>query len=153
MSVFQSVLTQLPSALQEDVAARWQDFLATATQAAVTPPADEVVLTQLARVWVCSDFVARACARDPAMLHEWLDSGDLATAYPSGQYAARLTELLQSAADEDQLSLRLRRFRNREMVRIAWRDLVGAASLEETLGDLSDLADAATDGALEKLYS
>ncbi|MFO1432424.1 MAG: bifunctional [glutamate--ammonia ligase]-adenylyl-L-tyrosine phosphorylase/[glutamate--ammonia-ligase] adenylyltransferase [Candidatus Competibacteraceae bacterium] len=152
MSVFQSVLTQLPPALQENAATHWQDFLAAATHASVTPPADAAVLTQLVRVWACSDFVARACARDPAMLHELLNSGDLAGAYPSGRYATRLAELLQSAADEDQLSTRLRRFRNREMVRIAWRDLVGAASLEETLGDLSDLADAVTDGALEKLY-
>src|SRR5512143_2867748 len=111
MSLFQPALTQVPPALQEDVAARWQDFLAAATQAAVTPPADEAVLIQLVRVWACSDFVARACARDPAMLQELLDSGDLAGAYPSGQCAARLTELLQSAADEEQLSTRLRRFR------------------------------------------
>lgn len=37
----------------------------------------------------------------------------------------------------------LRRWRKREAVRIAWRDLAGWATLEETLRDLSDFADAA----------
>jgi glutamate-ammonia-ligase adenylyltransferase len=37
------------------------------------------------------------------------------------------------------------------MLRIAWRDLAGWATLDETLGDLSDLADACILGALDKL--
>ena len=37
----------------------------------------------------------------------------------------------------------LRRLRKRHMVRIAWRDLAGWAGLDETLHDLSALADAA----------
>jgi glutamate-ammonia-ligase adenylyltransferase len=37
----------------------------------------------------------------------------------------------------------LRRWRRREMVRIAWRALAGWAEVEETLGELSDFADAA----------
>ncbi len=152
MSAFQSVLTSLPPALQDEVAAHWQDFLTATTRSEAAPPTDEAVLTQLVQVWACSEFVARACTRDPAMLRELLDSGDLATAYASGQYAARLAERLDGAANEEQLSTRLRRCRNREMVRIAWRDLTGLAALEETLGDLSELADAATDSALEKLY-
>jgi glutamate-ammonia-ligase adenylyltransferase len=36
----------------------------------------------------------------------------------------------------------LRQLRNREMVRIGWRDIAGHADLEETLVDLSRLADA-----------
>jgi len=39
----------------------------------------------------------------------------------------------------------------REMTRIAWRDLGGAATLEETLADLSDFADAAIAQALHGL--
>ena len=35
----------------------------------------------------------------------------------------------------------LRRWRRREMVRIAWRDLAGHATVEETLADLSAFAD------------
>ncbi|MCB1778028.1 MAG: bifunctional [glutamate--ammonia ligase]-adenylyl-L-tyrosine phosphorylase/[glutamate--ammonia-ligase] adenylyltransferase, partial [Candidatus Competibacteraceae bacterium] len=47
----------------------------------------------------------------------------------------------------------LRRGRRREMMRIAWRDLAGLAELTETLGDLTDLADAAVNAALARLYA
>ena len=39
------------------------------------------------------------------------------------------------------------------MVRIAWRDLAELAGLEETLGDLTDLAEALVGAALERLHS
>jgi len=42
----------------------------------------------------------------------------------------------------------LRLFRNREMVRIAWRDISGRADLFETMEDLSSLADACLDWAI-----
>ena len=38
------------------------------------------------------------------------------------------------------------------MLRIAWRDLAGRADLEETMTELSDLADACIEGALTVLY-
>jgi glutamate-ammonia-ligase adenylyltransferase len=44
---------------------------------------------------------------------------------------------------EAQLLMELRRWRCREMVRIAWRDLAGWADLEETLADLTSFADEA----------
>lgn len=143
-------LTTLPPALQDEAAARWRDFLTAAAQAGVTPPTAE--LEPLAWVWACSDFVARACAHTPALLRELLDSNDLQRPYAPGEYAARLAKGLAGVADEDQLSERLRRFRRREMVRIAWRDLAGLASLEETLASLTDLADAAVDLSLRELY-
>jgi glutamate-ammonia-ligase adenylyltransferase len=45
--------------------------------------------------------------------------------------------------------MELRRWRRREMVRIAWRDLAGWAHLEETLADLTSFADAAIRTACE----
>ena len=39
------------------------------------------------------------------------------------------------------------------MIRIGWRDLANLAPLTETLNDLSNLADAAIDCALNKLYT
>ncbi|MCB1799918.1 MAG: bifunctional glutamine synthetase adenylyltransferase/deadenyltransferase, partial [Gammaproteobacteria bacterium] len=50
------------------------------------------------------------------------------------------------------LEVQLRRFRQREMLRIVWRDLGGLASLDETLEDLSELADVCIRQALECLY-
>ena len=39
-----------------------------------------------------------------------------------------------------------------ETIRIAWRDLTGAAGLEETLCDLSNLADAIVATAIQSIY-
>ena len=49
--------------------------------------------------------------------------------------------------DESHAMESLRRWRQRSLVRIAWRDLIGWATLEETLLELSDFADAAIDAA------
>ena len=46
----------------------------------------------------------------------------------------------------------LRRFRRRHMVRIAWRDIAGWADLDETLHDLSALADACIQFAQRRMY-
>ncbi|TLY64102.1 MAG: hypothetical protein E6K48_00325, partial [Gammaproteobacteria bacterium] len=52
------------------------------------------------------------------------------------------------AAPEASFLAELRRWRRREFVRIAWRDLAGWADLTETLGDLTAFADAAIAAAL-----
>ncbi len=66
--------------------------------------------------------------------------------------AIDLTQKLKSVTDELSLHQVLRQFRSREMLRIAWRDLSGRALLDETLADLSTLADAIIDEALSWLY-
>src|ERR1051325_2981509 len=110
------------------------------------PPA--AAAETLSRVWALSGFVAQACARDPSMLEALAASGDLAS---DTSPTARVKQQLMDVPDERVLMTRLRQLRRREMVRIAWRDLAGWAELEETLRDLSDLADALTQGALMHL--
>ena len=68
--------------------------------------------------------------------------------HTAGSPASRVGAILSHVQNEDELIPALRDIRWREMVRIAWRDLAGWAGLEETLHDLSDLADACVNGAL-----
>jgi len=110
------------------------------------PPA--AAAETLSRVWAASSFVAQNCARDPKFLEELSSSGDMASA---GSPAARVKGQLKDVPDERILTTRLRQIRRREMTRIAWRDIAGWADLDETLRDLSDLADALTQGALTHL--
>ncbi|HET7174840.1 MAG TPA: bifunctional [glutamate--ammonia ligase]-adenylyl-L-tyrosine phosphorylase/[glutamate--ammonia-ligase] adenylyltransferase [Gammaproteobacteria bacterium] len=110
------------------------------------PPAEAA--QSLARVWAVSRFVAENAARDPALLKELAASGDLAG---TGSPAARIKQELLDIADERALMTRLRRVRRRELTRIAWRDIAGLAELDETLRDLSDLADGCIQGALTHL--
>ncbi|MGH8378531.1 MAG: bifunctional [glutamate--ammonia ligase]-adenylyl-L-tyrosine phosphorylase/[glutamate--ammonia-ligase] adenylyltransferase, partial [Gammaproteobacteria bacterium] len=112
------------------------------------PELPEAVLTSLPRVWVCSEFVTQSCIRHPKLLTDLVDSQDLHT---SGSPASRIRTSLSLVNNEEELMRVLRQLRRREMLRIAWRDLAGWVSLEETLHDLSDLADSCVDGALNVL--
>jgi glutamate-ammonia-ligase adenylyltransferase len=99
-----------------------------------------------------SEFVARACETRPELLPDLIQSGDLFCAYASGELRRRAQAAVTGCADEASLKMVLRKLRQREMVRIAWRDLAGWANLEETVTTLSALADACLDEALAKLY-
>lgn len=105
----------------------------------------------LARVLTASPFVARTFARHRDWSEAALRSGEFGI--PMAPVAARLRKALPAPAadgsgDEPAFMRALRTFRNRELARLAYRDIAGLASLDETLQALSDLADTACDAAL-----
>jgi len=104
------------------------------------------------RVCAASDFVSEQVSRDPELLLQLAESGLLERSLKAGEMRAVLAELLSDCPDEESLANRLRRFRNRQQVRIIWRDLTRQADLAETCGDLSDMADACIDLAYQWLY-
>ncbi|MGA7540930.1 MAG: bifunctional [glutamate--ammonia ligase]-adenylyl-L-tyrosine phosphorylase/[glutamate--ammonia-ligase] adenylyltransferase [Steroidobacteraceae bacterium] len=101
----------------------------------------------LPRVFAASDFVAQACARDLDLLPDLIGRFAVARRSAPGEYAARAPAA--GCGSEVNMLSALRRWRRREMVRIAWRALAGWAEVEETLADLSDFADAAIRVSLE----
>lgn len=110
------------------------------------------LLTELTRVSVGSDFVSEQLSRSPVLLQDLLTSGDLHRSYEPDYYATALTQRLSGIDAENDLHRELRLFRNREQVRIIWRDLTRRADMRETTRDLSLMADACIDGALNWLY-
>ncbi|MFM7396480.1 MAG: bifunctional [glutamate--ammonia ligase]-adenylyl-L-tyrosine phosphorylase/[glutamate--ammonia-ligase] adenylyltransferase [Gammaproteobacteria bacterium] len=100
--------------------------------------------------FACSDFVAESVARDAELFTDLLRTDALQQlrvaggplCWPRGEPPPALE------APEPQWQAWLRRWRRREMVRIAWRDLNGRATLEETLEDLSAFADDAVNQAM-----
>ncbi len=129
----------------------WQQWLDWAQENAVAAPTDARTQAARVKVWDGSEYVALSAARQPQMLAELLADGDLDRAYPAGELEQRLGVALDGVAAEPDLHTRLRRFRRRQMVRIIWRDLAGWADLDETLEDLSALADACIRQALTRL--
>ncbi|MEY3289458.1 MAG: Glutamate-ammonia-ligase adenylyltransferase [Pseudomonadota bacterium] len=109
------------------------------------------ITTSMVKVWRSSLFISESCLRRPEMLVDLVNSGDLSTRYIDRDYADKLACL--SADNELELMQALRRFRRREMIRIAWRDLAGWAEVSETLAELSWLADACIQTALAFLYA
>jgi len=98
-------------------------------------------------VFAASRFVAEAAERDPGLLPGLAGTGELERARGAGEIAALAAGV--TGADEAAFMDALRRLRRRELVRIAWRDLAGLAPLDETLRELSALADAAIAAALD----
>jgi len=115
--------------------------------------ADPLPPAQRDRVFSASDFAANQFLRDSRALLQLWESGVFARALEPGEMAAMLGALVAGVADEEALEPVLRQFRNRQMVRIIWRDLCGLAGLSETLEDLSELADVCIRGALEQLHA
>lgn len=146
------VIRDVPPPLQAEVEAQWAAYCANAAEAGIAPPAQPDFLARLGRVWAGSEFVARSCVRDPALLADLLASGDLLGDYAAGELRAKVGRALAGARDDVELGLALRRLRRREMVRIAWRDLAGWARVGEILEDLSALADACVGAALDILH-
>ncbi|MGH8322731.1 MAG: bifunctional [glutamate--ammonia ligase]-adenylyl-L-tyrosine phosphorylase/[glutamate--ammonia-ligase] adenylyltransferase, partial [Steroidobacteraceae bacterium] len=121
---------------------------AAAAAAVATAPAE--VRDSLPLVFAGSDFVAQLCARDERLLPHLLAREDLQRKLTPSEFAARAPMLPQDAvASEAEVLSELRRWRRREIVRIAWRDLAGWADLAETLSDLSAFADAAINVAVQ----
>ncbi len=108
---------------------------------------DAQVLEALPRVLLCSEFVREAVLKNPALLDDLVQSGDLKTAEHRLNYADALD--MAGVDNEAALMKTLRLFRRREMVRIAWRDLAGWAELDETLRDLTALAEVCIQVALD----
>jgi glutamate-ammonia-ligase adenylyltransferase len=105
----------------------------------IEPPAD--VAASAGRVVVVSDFVLGVLRRFPDELVARLGDHTPLTR------TTLATRLKLASKTEAAAMTALRRVRNIELARIAWRDLAGSADLDTTLGELSLLADHLIDSA------
>ncbi len=141
---------------------RWNSFcLGTDTIGAPFSPASAGARA-LSTAFGFSEFVCTQCIRHPAMALDLIESDDLFNQYETGEMTRRLTPLLHCVAKSHPdglldnlmplLKTTLRTFRQREMVRIAVRDLAGIDNLDGTMADISSLASATINGALTLIY-
>ncbi|HWN07141.1 MAG TPA: bifunctional [glutamate--ammonia ligase]-adenylyl-L-tyrosine phosphorylase/[glutamate--ammonia-ligase] adenylyltransferase, partial [Steroidobacteraceae bacterium] len=100
-------------------------------------------------VFAASNFVLESAMREPGMLPGLAGSGALGRARAAGEIGSLSSALAAAHGEEPSFMDALRRLRRHELVRIAWRDLAGLATLEETLHELSSLADGAIRAALD----
>ncbi len=142
----------LSEELAREADRRWDEFRASPAfadaEGFITPKLAE----NLKSVFAVSDFILKNCARNAEMTAALFESGDLFRAYDASAYGQALAAILEAVPDEADLTRRLRIFRRREMTRIAFRDLSGFADLWETVGDLSNLAEACIEASLSRLY-
>ena len=143
-------LEKLPTVQQEAVLNKFQLYLEKVESLGLEIPENNDFVNSLPKVWCCSLFVAENCLQSPALINNLVSSDDLFSAERRQNYS----DFLQSFTVDSvkTLMIVLRQFRCREMVRIAWRDLAGWSDLDETLSDLTELAEVCIQFALDYLY-
>lgn len=114
---------------------------------------DENQALEIRTVLTFSEFAHRTLINHPEILVGLFESGDVSRAYHGQEYFTRIEKALEPAQSDDEIGSILRWFRQREMVRIAWRDLCGKADLAETLEDLSAFADACIQNTVFRVHS
>ena len=92
-----------------------------------------------------SEFLAEVAIRTPDLVDELVLSGRLRQRKDAAEI---LEDLRHGLKDADQ-RLWLRRYHQAELMRIGLRDILGLANFEQNLGELSGLADACLQYALE----
>ena len=147
-------LTNLPQPLRQGAEQQWQRFVETISCGGLADSMGQALhlcqsRPELKTVWACSEFISHTCISDPALLIDLIESGDLDRQISPAIYRSMIGNRIGLCADEHTLHRKLRLMRRREMVRIAWRDLAGFSGLEETMSDLSALAEQAISLALE----
>ncbi|MGR9093331.1 MAG: [protein-PII] uridylyltransferase family protein, partial [Gammaproteobacteria bacterium] len=114
---------RLPPALEE-VVGRWLDRYGDSDHA-----------DELRRLAACSEFAAATVLRNK----DWFLDNVAAFAEPPD--ATPLDRLVAPLDDIEDAKAVLRRFRNRFMLHVLWREVFGLADLDETLRSLTALAD------------
>ncbi|MCZ4338981.1 bifunctional [glutamate--ammonia ligase]-adenylyl-L-tyrosine phosphorylase/[glutamate--ammonia-ligase] adenylyltransferase [Shewanella colwelliana] len=138
----------LPQVVMQAAQLNWQRILEAWPDMSVQ--LTEAQIHELQTIIGLSDFAAEQLCRHPNWVLP-LFEGQLEN-LSRDSFSHELDSLLAGAVDEDQAKAILRRYRNRQMVRLAWRDFLGYSNLNESLLDLSALAEALIIGARDWLY-
>ena len=146
---------ELPPLLAEGLDLRWQTLLERCDEEQALwyrdfaqSSARAHLLTVLAGSPIFLDY----CQRYPSLLPALQQSGELDAELSAGQFRAALAADCAACENRDQLAACLRRFRHRHWLRIVWRDLSRLASMQQTVAELSALADACVQEALAFLH-
>jgi glutamate-ammonia-ligase adenylyltransferase len=149
VSALECNLEYLPPALQPRAQRALEKFAETPETVRALSAAPPEVQSSVSRVVAISDFVFAACQQDTNLIAGLIAAPGLGASHPAGALAASLGDTFKAASTEEDAMRALRHWRRRELVRIAWRDLAGWSSLDETLRDLSAMGDAAVQSACE----
>lgn len=128
---------QLPAELQHDAQSAFERIQQAYSDLSHWTPER---LQQLKYVMAMSCFVEESLLKDEGL---FADLPDMLSQHSRAEdYRVRLATQLESCGSEMEGHRVLRRFRNREMTYIAWRDFTSDWSLEQSLHHLSMLAEA-----------
>jgi glutamate-ammonia-ligase adenylyltransferase len=148
--LLEAVIAALPEVPDAEMAVlnleRWSAYLPTPGTAMALLREDPRLLADLLALFGSSKYLADILVRDP-----WLYSLFLEPATPrsSGEYRAAVEAAVRPLRRPESRKDALRRVKRREFLRIGWRDLARRAPLAEIVREISDLADALVQEALQ----
>lgn len=129
-----SVFSNLPNELNLLAEQRWQEFSANVNFCKSLDPLKSDIRTAL----TLSDFIHKHSLSHPEWLETFLiaNKGEIDT----NEFKKRLHETLSIINDESSLHKALRDFRHYHMLCIAWKDLLKQQTIEDSLHQVSELA-------------
>lgn len=145
-------LASLPEPLLEktlEALAQWQQAIEPSVELS-TLGSDQI--QQCIKTFAGSRFVSRQFIATPSLGLELLASGELNQAFSQQDYYEQVHKLCDSLTNDDELAAALRRFRQRAMCRIIWRDINRLVAMSQTVEELSFLAQACIDVVLDWHY-
>lgn len=144
-------MPSIPEIFSEEIEAHWLTYLESLASADLVAPSDPALCQSLKSLFICSEFARELCQREPNIFDELQRSGDLQRNYGYGEQIQKLATMLVEVKDEAELMSAIRYFRQREMLRIAFRDLAGWNNLDTTTTELTWLAEASIECSLAVL--
>ncbi len=135
-----------------DLEKEGEEILAQLISAKDLPFVDTAFLKQARRVLPLSRFLTAAVKKDPGMFIKAAGFSALAGPCSRQELSRKAAGAVKDVGDEEGLLSALRGFRNRQIFEIAWKDMTGLAGIEETLAELSSLADICIDLSIKRLY-
>lgn len=147
------LLSKAPENLHEKIRMHWDAWINVCEKENL-PHDPGVDLSLLGKIWASSEFVSTNTTRRPRLWFELIESNHLDKDLDLNDYETELKNLLSTTPKSNDIALMqtLRLFRQKHMLRIAWRDLACLASTIQTLRNLTDLAEACVDVTLEFLH-
>ena len=151
--ILNSIHNELPIGLVEQCAMHWQTWLEktgcsnASNKIAVTNNISDAIAETLAKVWACSEVAARWCILYPDWLTEISKNNIVDNNFSYQDFNELWLKQANRLTDEASLYKALRCFRNQQMLRIIWRDISGWSNLENTISELSSLADCTINAA------
>ncbi|HEX2583638.1 MAG TPA: bifunctional [glutamate--ammonia ligase]-adenylyl-L-tyrosine phosphorylase/[glutamate--ammonia-ligase] adenylyltransferase, partial [Steroidobacteraceae bacterium] len=145
-------LKQLPEALATRVTQQLSELKERAAPQLIEALSLPDIEQSLPLVWASSEFVMNNCVRNGSFLPSLIHKAQLRQSLNGAALNELLDKHVATATDDAEFQSALRQFRHLHLARIAWRDIAGWAALNETLLDLSNLADVCVQSAYVRAY-
>lgn len=151
-NIIDNVFPGIDKNLFQIVKTRLDSFQKSLNRSGLEISYDQQIKSDLIKVFLFSEFIASCFTKNPQLFKDLIDSRDLFKTYSKHTYKVRLEKKITPDIDIRQVKHILLQTKLYETIRIAWRDLTGRALLDQTLFDLSNLADAVVETATSTLY-